>query len=59
MQEMAGACLLVNTSGRPRQTLYYCYSIGYMPDWGGQHLRFSNEIYEALPEQQREILSLK
>ena len=50
---------LVNTSGRPRRTLYYCYSIGYMPDWGGQHLRFSSEIYEALPEQQREILRLK
>ena len=50
---------LVNTSGRPRRTLYYCYSIGYMPDWGGQHLRFSDEIYEALPEQQREILRLK
>ena len=50
---------LVNTSGRPRRTLYYCYSIGYMPDWGGQHLRFSNEIYEALPAQQREILRLK
>ena len=32
---------------------------GYMPDWGGQHLRFSNEIYEILPEQQREILRLK
>ena len=50
---------LVNTSGRPRWPLYYCYSMGYMPDWGGQHLRFSNEIYEALPEQQREILRLK
>ena len=50
---------LVNTSGRPRRTLYYCYSIGYMPDWGGQHLRFSDEIYRALPEPQREILQLK
>ena len=23
---------MVNTSGRPRRTLYYCYSVGYMPD---------------------------
>jgi ectoine hydroxylase-related dioxygenase (phytanoyl-CoA dioxygenase family) len=50
---------LVNTSGRPRRTLYYCYSIGYMPDWGGQHLRFSDEIYQDLPIPQREILQLK
>ena len=50
---------LVNTSGRPRRTLYYCYSIGYMPDWGGQHLRFSDEIYRDLPVHQHEILQLK
>ena len=50
---------LVNTSGRPRRSLYYCYSVAYMPDWGGQHLCFSDEIYHALPEDQREILRLK
>ena len=50
---------LVNTSGRPRRSLYYCYSVGYMPDWGGQHLCFSDEIYHVLPEDQREILRLK
>ena len=50
---------LVNTSGRPRRSLYYCYSVGYMPDWGGQYLCFSDEIYHVLPEDQREILRLK
>ena len=50
---------MVNTSNRPRRTLYYCYSIGYMPDWGGQHLRFSEEIYRQLPEEQRAVLALK
>jgi len=30
-----------------------------MPDWGGQHLRFSDEIYRALPEEQVELLKLK
>ncbi len=50
---------LVNTSGRPRRTLYYCYSIGYMPDWGVQSLRFSDALCPSLPESQREILELK
>ena len=50
---------LVNASGRPRRTLYYCYSVGYMPDWGGQHLRFSEQIYQDLPAHQREIMDLK
>ena len=49
----------VNTSGRPRRTLYYCYSIGYMPDWGGQGLVFSHSVNEGLSEAQREILRLK
>ena len=49
----------VNTSGRPRRTLYYCYSIGYMPDWGGQGLVFSDTVDEGLSEAQREILRLK
>jgi ectoine hydroxylase-related dioxygenase (phytanoyl-CoA dioxygenase family) len=50
---------MVNTSGRPRRTLYYCYSIGWMPDWGGQHLRYSLRATEPLTEAQREILRLK
>ena len=50
---------LTNTSGRPRRTLYYCYSTGYMPDWGGQHLRFSDTVNDGLSEAQQEILRLK
>lgn len=49
----------VNVSGRPRRSLYYCYSIGYMPDWGGQHLRFSPGFADRLTPSQREIISLK
>ena len=50
---------MVNISGRPRRTLYYCYSIGYMPDWGGQGLHFSDHIMDNLSEEQREIIRLK
>ena len=50
---------MVNISNRPRRTVYYCYSIGYMPDWGGQGLRFSNRVMDNLTEAQREILRLK
>ena len=50
---------LVNLSGRARRSLYYCYSTGYMPDWGGQNLRFSDEIYHQLPQEQCDILRLK
>ena len=49
----------VNTSNRPRRTLYYCYSIGYMPDWGGQGLVFSEHITDKLTEDQTEIIRLK
>ncbi|MDA0710099.1 MAG: phytanoyl-CoA dioxygenase family protein [bacterium] len=49
----------VNQSGRPRRTVYYCYSTGYMPDWGGQGLHFSSRVMENLTEEQREILRLK
>ncbi len=49
----------INVSGRPRRTLYYCYSIGYMPDWGGQGLRFSDRVMDGLTEAQREIIELK
>ena len=49
----------INTSGRPRRTLYYCYSTGYMPDWGSQGLAFSDQIGEQLSDAQREILRLK
>ncbi len=50
---------MVNTSGRPRRTLYYCYSIGYMPDWGGQGLHFSGDLEGRLSEEQKEIVRLK
>ncbi|MDA0748289.1 MAG: phytanoyl-CoA dioxygenase family protein, partial [bacterium] len=49
----------VNTSNRPRRTLYYCYSIGYMPDWGGQGLHFSMEFVDSLPDDRRELVRLK
>ena len=49
----------INTSGRPRRTIYYCYSTGYMPDWGSQGLSFSDRIDEQLSEAQREIVRLK
>lgn len=49
----------VNTSGRPRRTLYYCYSIGYMPDWGGQHLRFSDRVMDGLTDVQQDVIRLK
>ena len=50
---------VVNVSGKPRRTLYYCYSIGYMPDWGGQGLHFSQNVMESLSETQQSILELK
>ena len=49
----------VNRSGRPRRTLYYCYSIGYMPDWGGQGLHYSDGFAERLSPERREVLRLK
>lgn len=49
----------VNVSNRPRRTVYFCYSIGYMPDWGGQGLHFSDRIRDGLTEAQREVIRLK
>ena len=50
---------VMNISGRRRRTVYYCYSIGYMPDWGGQGLVFSDRIMDGLREVQQEIIRLK
>ena len=50
---------MVNTSGRPRRTLYFCYSIGYMPDWGGQGLEFSDGFASRLSESRQTLLRLK
>ena len=48
-----------NVSGRCRQTLYYCYSVGYMPDWTKLGLSFSQDLYSQVNESQSEILRLK
>ena len=50
---------MLNLSGRPRRTLYYCYSVGYMPDWGGQGLVFSDRVMEGLTEAQQAIIRVK
>jgi ectoine hydroxylase-related dioxygenase (phytanoyl-CoA dioxygenase family) len=52
-----GSC--VNRSGRPRRTLYFCYSVGYMPDWTKYKLHFSERLYAAVSASQREVLRLK
>jgi ectoine hydroxylase-related dioxygenase (phytanoyl-CoA dioxygenase family) len=49
----------VNRSGRPRRTVYFCYSVGYMPDWGKLGLNFSDGLMDAVTPNQREILRLK
>lgn len=49
----------VNRSGRPRRTLYFCYSVGYMPDWTKYKLHFSERLYAAVNDAQREVLRLK
>ena len=50
---------LVNTSGQPRRTLYYCYSVGWMPDWGGQNLHYSDDLPPRLNASRRELIALK
>jgi len=50
---------LVNQSGRPRRTLYFCYSVGYMPDWGNLGLSFSDGFLDKLSPAQAEIVRLK
>ena len=49
----------VNTSGRDRRTIYYCYSVGYMPDWTKLGLAFSDQLYAEVSDSQREVLRLK
>lgn len=49
----------VNTSGKPRRTLYFCYSISWMPDWGSQHLSFSDGFAETLDESRRELIAVR
>ena len=49
----------INQSGRPRRTLYFCYSVGYMPDWTKYKLHFSDALYARVSDAQREVLRLK
>jgi hypothetical protein len=49
----------VNVSQRARRTVYYCYSIGYMPDWGGQGLHYSEGFASRLNPERQELLRLK
>jgi len=65
----AGDCILftealthgstVNVSGKPRRTLYYCYSTGWMPDWGEFNIRYSERVMEPLTPAQREVVRMK
>ena len=50
---------MVNRSGRPRRTLYYCYSVSWMPDWGGQHLHFSDGFAGRLPDSRRDLIAVR
>lgn len=50
---------MVNTSGRNRRTIYFCYSVGYMPDWTKFGLTFSPGFADKLSPRQREILRRK
>ena len=50
---------MVNTSGRRRRTIFNCYSVGYMPDWGTLGLNFTEEFYSELTPERREIVRLK
>lgn len=50
---------LVNYSGNTRRTLFYCYSVGYMPDWGKLGLSFSENFLSRLSDEERNIVTLK
>lgn len=50
---------MVNRSGRERRTLYYCYSVGYMPDWPSQGMEFSPALAAQLTPEERAMIALK
>jgi hypothetical protein len=50
---------LRNLSGRCRKTIYFCYSVGYMPDWTKFGLTFSAALQARVTDAQREVLRLK
>ena len=49
----------VNTSKKPRRTIIFCYSVGYMPDWSKFGLQFSDRFLDSLTPAQREIVRRK
>ena len=49
---------MVNTSGRLRRTLYFCYSQSWTTDWTNQGLRFSAALLDRLTPERRAILRL-
>ena len=49
---------MVNTSGRLRRTLYFCYSQSWTTDWTNQGLRFSDALLDRLTPERRAILQL-
>jgi len=50
---------LINTSGRTRRTLFYSYSVGYMPDWGNLSLKVSESFPSRLTNEQKKIVRIK
>jgi hypothetical protein len=48
-----------NVSGRPRRTVFFCYSVGFMPDWGKLGLSFTEGFMGHLTDRQREVVRLK
>lgn len=51
---------LENVSGRIRRTIYYCYSLGNVIDWGGDlRLSCSTNLINDSDDTIREIVSLK
>ena len=49
---------LVNRSGRPRQTLFYCYSVNWMPCWSSEHF-FSDNVGDGLNDEQKKLVALR
>ncbi len=50
---------LENVSGRTRRTIYYCYSLGSMPDWGTLGLHCSEKLRTHSDDAIREIVRMK
>jgi ectoine hydroxylase-related dioxygenase (phytanoyl-CoA dioxygenase family) len=50
---------LKNVSGRCRKTVFFCYSVGYMPDWTKLGLTFSDDLMARVSDARREVLRLK